>query len=259
MTELCQLRGVGGRLPQSLCEAREGLGHYPGQGGGPAPGQLAHESDALEQIDRGPFVRCALIRDEPALKWRGWHMSSPRAADIPACRQLVETLALLKYNTIVWEVDGDLQYEKHPDIAPAGAPTKAQLRELVDFAKTRRFEVIPQLATFAHFGYVLQRPAYRQLAESQKSTKGFESLFNYCPSNPDVYPLVFDLMSDLVDVFQPRYFHIGHDEASFDDIGVCERCKGTDPWVLWAQDVNKLDAWIDRNLWLVVRVQRQLE
>ena len=201
----------------------------------------------LAADDRGPFVRCALIRDEPALKWRGWHMSSPRAADIPACRQLVETLALLKYNTIVWEVDGDLQYEKHPDIAPAGAPTKAQLRELVDFAKTRRFEVIPQLATFAHFGYVLQRPAYRQLAESQKSTKGFESLFNYCPSNPDVYPLVFDLMSDLVDVFQPRYFHIGHDEASFDDIGVCERCKGTDPWVLWAQDVNKLDAWIKQH------------
>ena len=140
-------------------------------------------------------------------------------------------------------MDGDLQYEKHPDLGRPTSPTKAQLRELVEFAKSRHFEVIPQLATFSHFGYVLHNPAYKQLAESQKSVKGFESLFNYCPSNPDIYPLVFDMMSEIVDVFHPKYFHIGRDEASFDDIGVCDRCKGKDPWVLWADDMKKLDAW----------------
>ncbi len=198
----------------------------------------------LAADERGPFVRCAVIGDEPSLKWRGWHMSSPGAAELPAFKRMVDTLALLKYNTIVWEVDGNLQYQTHPDLGSDRSPTKAQLKELVDHAKLRHFEVIPQLATFSHFDYILHRPAYQHLAESPKTTKGFESLSNYCPSNPEVYQLVFDLMGELVEVFQPRYFHIGHDEASFDDIGVCDRCRGKDPWVLWAEDINKLDGWI---------------
>lgn len=198
----------------------------------------------LAQDDRGPFCRRGVITDEPAMNWRGWHTSSPAAADIPAYKRLVDVLALLKFNTIVWEVNGNLEYETRPEIARNGAPTKAQLKDLVDYAKRRHFEVIPQLATFAHFGYVLNKPQYKHLAESQESTKGFRSLWNYCPSQPEVYEIVFDLMGELVEVFEPRYFHIGHDEASFDDIGVCPRCKDKDPWVLWAEDINKLDGWI---------------
>lgn len=193
---------------------------------------------------QGPFLRCGTINDAPAMQWRGWHMTGPLAADLPAYKQMVDTLALLKFNTIVWEVNGRLQYETHPDIAATGSPTKAQLRELVEYARSRHFEVIPQFASFSHFEFVLGRPGYASLAESQQTVKGFRSRYNYCPSNPAVYPLVFDLMGELTDVFQPRYFHIGHDESSFDDIGVCDRCKTKDPWQLWADDVNKLDEWI---------------
>ncbi|UCH34168.1 MAG: family 20 glycosylhydrolase [Armatimonadota bacterium] len=188
------------------------------------------------------FVRACEVLDRPSLPWRGWHRSSPSAADLDLYREVVDLLALLKFNTIVWEVDGNLRYASRPDIGPASAPTPKQLAALVAYAKERHFEVIPQLATFAHFGYVLGNPNYRHLAESQETTKGFRSLFNYCPSNPETYEVAFDLMDELIDVFQPSYFHIGHDEASFDDIGVCERCRDTDPWVLWARDINTLHA-----------------
>lgn len=198
----------------------------------------------LTGSDQGVALRCAQITDEPSMAFRAWHMASPAAAEIATYKRMVDVLAALKFNTIVWEVNGQLQYTSHPDLARAGSPTKEQLKELVDYAKLRRFEVIPQLATFSHFDYVLSNRAYQGLAESPKTTLGHRSLFNYCPSNPATYDLVFDLMNEIVEVFQPRYFHIGHDEASFDDIGVCDRCKGTDPWVLWAQDITKLDAWI---------------
>jgi len=189
-----------------------------------------------------PLARTCEIEDHPSMAWRGWHMSSPAAADLGFYREVVDLLALLKYNTIVWEVDAELRYPSHPDIAAPDAPSAAQLAALVAYAKERHFEVIPQLATFSHFDYVLTRPEYKHLAESEKTTRGFQSLFNYCPSNPETYALVFDLMDDLIAAFKPRFFHIGHDEASFDDIGVCARCKGTDPWVLWQQDINKLHA-----------------
>lgn len=198
----------------------------------------------LAEDEAGVFLRCATIIDQPSLEWRGWHMAAPPASDIGEYRRLVDTLALLKYNTIVWEVNDRLQYESHPDITAANSPTKQELAELVEYARSRHFEVIPQLATFAHFGYALGKPAYRHLSESEQTTYGHRSRFNYCPSNPATYDLVFDLMAEVTEVFQPRYFHIGHDEASFDDIGVCERCTGTEPWVLWAQDIRKLDAWI---------------
>ncbi len=202
----------------------------------------------LARDDRGPFARCGVVTDAPALAWRGWHMSLPRAADLPACKRLVDVLALLKYNTLVWEVDGDLQYSTHPDLARESALTKAQLRELVDYCKLRRFEVIPQLATFSHFDYILRRPPYQALAESPRPTQGgHEALYNYCPCNPEVYRLVFDLMGEITEIFQPRYFHIGHDEASSDDIGTCPRCRGQEPWRLFAADVIKLDGWIKQH------------
>jgi len=191
-----------------------------------------------------PLVPACEIEDRPSMPWRGWHMASPAAANLDLYRDVVDLLALLKYNTIVWEVDANFQYSSHPDISSPAAPTPAQLAALVAYAKERHFEVIPQLATFAHFDYVLQHPNYKHLAESQKTTKGWQSLFNYCPSNPQTYDLVFALMDELIEVFKPRYFHIGHDEARFDDIGVCERCRATDPWVLWAQDLNKLHAYL---------------
>lgn len=198
----------------------------------------------LAEDDAGVFLRCATVIDEPAMEWRAWHMVAPSAPELPEYRRLVDTLALLKYSTIVWEVNDRLRYESHPEIASDTAPDKDQLAELVRYAKSRHFEVIPQLATFAHFGYALTKEPYKSLAESPETTLGRRSLFNYCPSNPATYDLVFDLMAEVTEVFQPRYFHIGHDEASFDDIGVCPRCKDAEPWVLWAEDIRKLDAWV---------------
>ena len=67
----------------------------------------------------------------------------------------------------------------------------------------------------------------------------------YCPSNPDVYPLVFDLFTEVIEVFKPkRYFHIGHDEFTFVAFGQCERCKGTPTEKLFAAEVKKLHDWL---------------
>ena len=195
--------------------------------------------------DRGTaFCRCAEVQDSPGLQWRAWHMASPSAADLPTYRKMVDFLALLGYNTIVWEVDGNLQYETHPDIARAGAPTKAELKSLVDYARSRHFRVIPQLAVFSHFGFVLNLPAYQHLAETQQTVKGIRSRFNFCPRHPETYPLVFDLMGELVEVFEPEVFHGGLAESSVDDIGVCELCRDTEPWVIWAESIDKLHEWI---------------
>lgn len=193
---------------------------------------------------QGPLLSACAVRDWPDTGWRAWHLAGPLASELEIYREFIDFLALLKYDTICFEVNDKLQYDRHPEIARADAPTKAQLQELAEYARERQFRVFPQLATFAHFGYVLGKPQWRHLAEAEETTLGHRSLFNYCPSHPETYPLVFDLMEELIEVFGGEYFHIGHDEATFDDIGTCPRCKGQDPAELFTADVIRLHDWL---------------
>ncbi|HUS80490.1 MAG TPA: glycoside hydrolase family 20 zincin-like fold domain-containing protein [Armatimonadota bacterium] len=189
----------------------------------------------------GPMLLGCRVVDWPDIAWRGWHLSGPSQADLPTYRRFIDLLALLKFNQLCLEVNSSLQYQSHPEIARSGAPTKDELRELVAYARSRHMLVFPQLATFAHFGYVLNVPAHRHLAEAPEgSTLGNNDRFNYCPSNPETRPLVFDLMDELIEVFEPQYFHIGRDEATFDDIGTCPLCKGQAPSKLFTDDIIAL-------------------
>ncbi len=193
----------------------------------------------------GPYLPCCRIDDWPETKIRGWHCASPYSPQsIGDWKRAIDAWAALKYNLVVLEVNGRMKYESYPDLG--SGLTKDQMRDLVRYCRERYLEPVPQLATFGHFPYVLRKKKYRHLGERFQKPDGTwaYSDWNYCPSNPEVYKLVFALMDELIEVFQPRYFHIGHDEASFGPIGTCEKCRQKKPWELWAEDVNKLHDYL---------------
>jgi hypothetical protein len=181
------------------------------------------------------------IWDYPDLKLRGWHFIAPLRHELPFAEKFLEWLALMKFNTLVIEVDDRFPYERHPDIAHPQALTKEQWRHFIAKARQLSFEVIPQVQTFGHFGYVLSKPAYRHLSELSEPHPRW-GFYAYCPSNPETYRLVFDLFDEVLEVFKPRWFHIGHDEITFVPIGVCDRCKATGKpaWQLLAEDIQRL-------------------
>ena len=189
-----------------------------------------------------PFTLPACeIWDYPDLKLRGWHFVAPLRHELPFAEKLLDWLALMKFNTLVVEVDDRFPYERHPEIAHPQAMTKEQWRRFLAKARQLGFEVIPQVQTFGHFGYVLNKPSYRHLSEQSEPHPRW-GFFAYCPSNPETYRLVFDLFDEVLEVFQPKWFHIGHDEITFVPIGVCERCKATGKtaWQLLADDIRRL-------------------
>jgi len=65
----------------------------------------------------------------------------------------------------------------------------------------------------------------------------------YCPNHPDTYPLVFDILEEVIEVFAPKQLHIGHDELY--SIGVCPRCQGKKPYELYAEDIRTIKAFLD--------------
>ncbi|GBC99404.1 hypothetical protein HRbin17_01928 [bacterium HR17] len=181
------------------------------------------------------------IWDYPDLKLRGWHFVAPLRDELPFAERLLDWLALMKFNTLVIEVDDRFPYERHPDIAHPQALTKSQWRRFLAQARRLGFDVIPQVQTFGHFGYVLNKPAYRHLSEHTAPHPRW-GFYAYCPSDPATYKLVFDLFDEVLATFQPKWFHIGHDEITFVPIGVCNRCKATGKtaWQLLADDIRKL-------------------
>ncbi|MDY7011415.1 MAG: family 20 glycosylhydrolase, partial [Planctomycetota bacterium] len=61
----------------------------------------------------------------------------------------------------------------------------------------------------------------------------------YCPLHPDSHKIIFDMIDEVIEVFQPeRYIEMGHDEVY--TLGVCDRCKDKDRAELYALDVNKI-------------------
>ena len=63
---------------------------------------------------------------------------------------------------------------------------------------------------------------------------------SYCPSNPESYRILFDLMDEVLEVLRPRRVHIGHDEWRAG--AFCARCRGKDTGELFAEDVLKIHA-----------------
>ncbi|MDW8029886.1 MAG: family 20 glycosylhydrolase, partial [Armatimonadota bacterium] len=210
--------------------------------------QLLFSADAQSQISspKSPVpdaitLPACEIWDYPDLKLRGWHFIAPLKHELPFAEKLLDWFALMKFNTLVIEVDDRFPYERHPEIAHSQALTKTQWQQFLAKARRLGFEIVPQVQTFGHFGYVLNKPKYRHLSELKEPHPRW-GFFAYCPSEPETYKVVFDLFDEVLEVFKPRWFHIGHDEITFVPIGVCDRCRGTGKtaWQLLAEDIRKL-------------------
>ena len=112
---------------------------------------------------------------------------------------------------------------------------KAEVADLVRYAREHHVEVMPEIPSLTHSYYLLTR--HRELAEIQDA----EWPDTYCPSEPKVYPLLFDVLDEYIEVMKPRMVHVGHDEWRM-PLGVCRRCLGKDPTELFAADLNKIYA-----------------
>lgn len=68
-----------------------------------------------------------------------------------------------------------------------------------------------------------------------------------------MHKVVFDLVDEIVDVFEADAFHAGLDEVFYIGHQDCARCNGHDPAVLFADEVNRIADHLEYNgkeLWM---------
>ena len=208
----------------------------------------------------------------PQCPFRGLKLYLPPKDGLGAFYRIVDMLLYYRYNTVILEVGGAMEYKRHPEINEswesycremARYPERADevqnmfgwvknsihfengggswltqdtVRELIAYCRARGMEVIPEVPSLSHADYLLN--AHPELAE--RSYDPFPD--TYCPSNPDSYKLLFDVMDEVIDVFQPRVMQVGHDEIY--SICVCENCRKRDAGELLAEDLTKIHDYL---------------
>ena len=214
-----------------------------------------------------------LIYDYPVCGVRGYRVFLPGRKNIGVFKNVVDLLAYYKYNAIMLEIGGAMEYKKHPEIneewvkfcekekeipgywgkvkashyymknalhfenGDGGFLTQDECRELAAYCRERGLDVIPECPTLSHCDYMLF--PHPEFAERQ----GDLIPDTYCPNHPGIYDYVFEVLGEVIDVFQPTKINIGHDE--FYSMCICDRCKGLDPVDLYIEDIKKISAFLE--------------
>jgi hexosaminidase len=118
-----------------------------------------------------------------------------------------------------WWYGDRLYVEEGSEGAYGGYYTKNQMRELVEYARQRHIEVIPEIEMPGHSEEVLA--AYPEL-----SCKGTAySQGEFCVGNEETFRFLETVLEEVMEVFPSEMIHIGGDEANKAHWKECPKCQ----------------------------------
>jgi hypothetical protein len=198
---------------------------------------------------------------------RGFCIGAPSVNDVDRFVKFInEELAPRKVNTLILRVDYNYQYKTHPELADSGALSKNDVDKIVAACKKDNINLIPQINLLGHQSWESKTnkllTVYPQFDETPnvKMPEHYvwpnsDNLYckSYCPLDPDVHKVVFDIVDEICDAFQSTAFHAGMDEVFYLGEAQCPRCGGRDKAELFANEVRLIDEHLaqkNRSLWI---------
>ncbi len=217
-------------------------------------------------------MKCGILYNVPICPFRSVKVYLPSERNISFFKEFVDMCMFYGYNTLVIEISGAMEYKRHPEVNEGWVEycdlfrddpmkttdvynllnwrknslnvengegyyiSQAQTRELAEYCAERGIEIIPEVPSLSHCDYLMTRN--HELAEHPDDP--LPSM--YCPSNPAVYDLLFDIFDEVIEVFHPKTIHIGHDEWFYYD--GCEKCRGKEPAKIYADDITKIHDYL---------------
>lgn len=185
----------------------------------------------LQARTNGAALKRALVIDYPTLRFRGAHLFLGNNA-LPFHKNLIERIfSHLKMNHLVLESEYT-RWDSAPEIAVDFSMSKSDLQQVIQFARQHMMEVTPLLQSLGHSEWMFRNGQNMDIAEDPNNPR------NYCPLNPRTYPFIDAIYDEAIQLFQPRYFHIGHDEIHlFNRFPYHEECKQRGLTQLFVDDV----------------------
>ena len=122
--------------------------------------------------------------------------------------RLLPLLARYKFNAVLVMSDY-LAWDSAPELHVPGSASKDEARRLAATAREYLLEPIPLLETLGHAQWLFANGHNRDLLQDPTVSTPFA----YDPLNPRTYDVLFPILDELIDLFKPRWLHIGHDEV----------------------------------------------
>lgn len=173
--------------------------------------------------ENGWFFPCLLIQDRPRFPWRGLLLDVARHfLPVEKVKQNIDGLAAVKMNVLHFHLTDDqgfrIETQCFPKLHELGSDglyyTRAQLKEIIDYAADRGIRVVPEIGLPSHATAILT--AYPEYA-SAPGPYAIERKAGIMhptldPTKEATYQFLETLFTEVTAIFPDEYFHIGGDE-----------------------------------------------
>jgi hexosaminidase len=243
------------------------------------------------------------ITDHPRFPYRGMHLDVGRHFfPVSFIKKYIDYLAAYKYNTFHWHLTEDqgwrIEIKKYPELTKTGAwrngtiigrypgkgsdnnpyggfYTQAEIKEVVQYAKERYIDVIPEIEMPGHSSAAIaaypwlscfpQKPteipakmiSQKSITEQQagriklvQETWGvFDDVF--CAGKDSVFNFLENVIDEVNTLFPSKYFHLGADECPKTHWKQCPACQ-------LRMKNEKLKDEHELQSWFVQRIEKYL-
>lgn len=178
------------------------------------------------------ILPCMEINDRPAFSYRGFHIDVSRHFfGVDVIKQYLDVMAKLKMNQFHWHLTDDqgwrIEIKKYPKLTQVGSCrtekngkevcgfyTQDEIKQVVQYAKDRFINVIPEIDLPGHSSAVIA--AYPELGcygqkISVPNTFGIKDDI-LCPSD-STFLFLKNVIDEVCALFPGKYIHIGGDET----------------------------------------------
>jgi hypothetical protein len=156
-----------------------------------------------------PAFAGAVIRDWPAMHWRGVHDDLSRGP-VPTLQfqeKQIRTFAAYKLNVYSPYFENTMQYASNPLPAlPGGSISAEDAKALVEYAKKYHVTIIPEQEAFGHLHKVLTWQQYAPLAEIPNGAV-------LAPGQAGSIQLITQWFDELAGIYPGPFLHVGADET----------------------------------------------
>ena len=125
-----------------------------------------------------------------------------------------------------------------------------QLRSLAEHAKTRGIDLIPELESFGHTGYITRSAAYAHLLD--RETQGPSEFTGVIPVHPETLELFNKLYLEVATIFPSIYLHGGCDEVNWGGSTLSRKALQTKTrnqiWAEYLNSLNQITAGVGKQL-----------
>ncbi|MEW9053759.1 MAG: beta-N-acetylhexosaminidase [Neobacillus sp.] len=201
--------------------------------------------------------------DHPKYKHRGLMIDVGRHFFEPEeIKKIIEEMSVYKLNVLHWHLSEDQGWRIESKIFPKLQEnasngqyyTQEQIKDIVNFAKERGIDVIPEIDMPGHASAIIS--AYKELScfdEEIPVREGY-GVFRVvmCAGKESTYKWIFNLMDEISELFPSKYFHLGGDECPKDKWKICPHCNEL-------MNSNNIDNYDDLQGYFMNRIREYLK